>query len=117
MKVPLLSTVISLLQVVPLSVERLTTRAPAPMLKSFQETYMFPKCGEEGLLSAQPDSRSSLPLECTQKWLQLVGSSGVVDLYPPKVQLPFPSSQTVNHICVGLLYRITGSPKVLAKGP
>ncbi len=40
----------------------------------------------------------------------------MVDLYPPKVQLPFPSSQTVNHVWVGLLYRITGSPKVLAKG-
>src|SRR6476646_8987492 len=94
-KVPVLATVISLLQVTPLSVERLTTRAPAPMLKSFQETYMFPKCGEEGLLSAQPDSRSSLPLVCTQKWVQLFGSEGLLDLYPPKVQLPFPSSQTV----------------------
>src|SRR5215472_17091200 len=62
MKVPVLATVISELQVTPLSVERETTRAPAPMLKSFQETYMFPKCGEDGLLSAQPDSRSSPPL-------------------------------------------------------
>src|SRR5881397_1137653 len=99
MKVPLLSTVISLLQVLPLSVERLTTRAPAPMLKSFQETYMFPKNGELGLLSAQPDSRSSPPLVCTQKWVQLFGSSGVVDLYPPNVQGGFPSSHTVNHVC------------------
>ena len=57
----MLATVISGLQVTPLSVERLTTRAPTPTPKSFQETYMFPKCGEEGLLSAQPDSRSSLP--------------------------------------------------------
>src|ERR1041385_4500617 len=77
---------------------------------------MFPKCGEEELLSAQPDSRSSKPLECTQKWLQLFGSKGVLDLYPPSVQLPFASSQTVNHVWVGLLYRITGSPKVLANG-
>ena len=30
-------------------------------LKSFQETYIFPKKGEDGLLSAQPDSRSSEP--------------------------------------------------------
>src|SRR5207237_4747861 len=116
MKVPLLATVISLLQVAPLSVERLTTRAPAPMLKSFQETYMFPKCGEEGLLSAQPDSRSSPPAVWTQKWVQLFGSSGVVDLYPPRVQLPFASSQTVNQVPDGLLYITTGSPKVLAKG-
>src|SRR5436190_19118925 len=98
MKVPLLSTVISLLQVVPLSVERLTTRAPAPMLKSFHETYMFPKLGEEGLLSAQPDSRSSPPLGWTQKWVQLFGSSGLVDVYPPNVQPPLPSTQTVNHV-------------------
>src|SRR5438876_1543143 len=117
MKVLVLATVISLLQVLPLSVERLTTRAPEPMLKSFQETYMFPKLGEEELLSAQPDSRSSKPLVCTQKWVQLFGSSGVVDLYPPRVQLPFPSSQTVNHVWVGLLYRMTGSPKVLVNGP
>src|SRR6266481_4149892 len=100
-------------QVLPLSVDTRTWRAPPPTLKSFQETYMFPKCGEEELLSAQPDSRSSPPLVCTQKWVQLFGSSGVVDSYPPKVQLPFASSQTVNHVWVGLLYRITGSPKVL----
>src|SRR5438067_9719150 len=100
MKVPLLATVISLLQVAPLSVERLTTRAPAPMLKSFQETYMLPKNGELGLLSAQPDSRSSNPLVCTQKCVQLFGSSGVVELYPPNVQGEFPSSHTVNHVCV-----------------
>ena len=40
----------------------------------------------------------------------------MVDLYPPNVQPAFPSSQTVNQVWVGLLYRITGSPKVLAKG-
>ena len=74
-----------------------------PKLKSFQEIYMFPKKGELGLLSAQPDSRSSPPLLCTQKWVQLFGSSGVVDLYPPRVQLPFASSHTVNHVLVGLL--------------
>src|SRR5215467_15654476 len=89
-------------QVLPLSVETRTLRFP-PTLKSFHETYMFPKCGEEVLLSAQPDSRSSPPLLCTQKWVQLFGSSGVVDLYPPNVQLPFPSNQTVNHVWVGLL--------------
>ncbi len=33
-----------------------------PTLKSFQETYIRPKKGEDGLLSAQPDSRSSPPL-------------------------------------------------------
>src|SRR4029453_19091644 len=75
-------------QVLPLSVDTLTWMAPPPPLKSFQETYMFPKLGEEELLSAQPDSPSSKPLECTQKWVQLVGSKGVVDLYPPNVQLP-----------------------------
>src|SRR6266404_4476775 len=116
-RMKVLVTLTGACHVAPLSVVKVTSRAPPPTLKSFQETYMFPKCGEEGLLSAQPDSRSSPPLLWTQKWLQLVGSSGVVDLYPPKVQLPFPSSQTVNHICIGLLYRITGSPKVLAKGP
>src|SRR5436190_14345352 len=109
MKVLLLATVISLLQVLPLSVERLTTRAPPPILKSFQETYMFPKLGEEESLSAQPDSRSSKPLLWTQKWLQLFGSVGLVDLYPPNVQLPLPSSQMVNQVPVGLLYRTTGS--------
>src|SRR5215469_2771572 len=103
-------------QVLPLSVDTRTCRAPPPTLKSFQETYMFPKCGEEGLLSDQPDSRSSPPLLCTQKCVQLFGSSGVVDLYPPNVQLPLPSSQTVNQVPVGLLYSITGSPKVLANG-
>src|SRR5882672_12424700 len=78
-----------LCHVAPLSVEKVTSRAPPPTLKSFQETYMFPKCGEEVLLSAQPDSRSSPPAVCTQKWVQLFGSSGVVDWYPPRVQLPF----------------------------
>src|SRR4029453_1022323 len=80
MKVLVLATVIALLHVLPLSVERLTTKAPAPTLKSFQETYMFPKKGEAGLLSAQPDSRSSPPLGGTQKWVQLFGSDGSVDL-------------------------------------
>ena len=47
---------------------------------------------------------------------QLVASNGLVDLYPPNVQLPLPSSQTVNHVPVGLLYRTTGSPKVVANG-
>ena len=60
--VPLLTTVTALLHVLPLSVEKLSTRAPAPTLKSFQETYIRPKNGELGLLSAQPDSRSSPPL-------------------------------------------------------
>src|SRR5439155_17293067 len=116
MKVALLITVTAGLHVAPLSVEKLSTRAPEPTLKSFQETYIRPKNGELGLLSAQPDSRSSPPLLCTQKWVQLFGSSGVVDLYPPRVQLPFASSHTVNHVPVGLLYIATGSPKVLAKG-
>src|SRR6266853_5683296 len=115
-RMKVLVTLTGACHVAPLSVVKVTSRAPPPTLKSFQETYMFPKCGEEGLLSAQPDSRSSPPLECTQKWVQLFGSVGLVDLYPPKVQPAFPSSQTVNHVWVGLLYRITGSPKVLAKG-
>src|SRR5438034_4428949 len=50
-------------QLVPLSVETLAKRAPPPILKSFQETYMFPKWGEDVLLSAQPDSRSSKPFK------------------------------------------------------
>src|SRR4029453_12732093 len=107
---------IALLQVLPLSVERETKMFALGALKSFQEMYIFPKCGELGLLSAQPDWRSSPPLVCTQKWVQLFGSSGVVDLYPPNVQLPLPSSQTVNHVCVGLLYRTTGWPHVRANG-
>ena len=37
-------------------------------------------------------------------------------MYPPSVQPAFASIQTVNQVCVGLLYRITGSPKVLANG-
>src|SRR6266446_2984405 len=116
MKVPVLLTFTGACQVAPLSLEKVTWRAPLPTLKLFHETYIRPKNGDDGLLSAQPDSRSSPPEVWTQKWVQLVGSSGVVDLYPPKVQLPFPSSQTVNHVWVGLLYRITGSPKVFAKG-
>src|SRR5438477_9692469 len=114
---PELLTVTGACHVAPLSVEKVTSRAPLPTLKSFQETYIRPKNGELGLLSAQPDSRSSPPLVWTQKWVQLFGSSGVLDLYPPNVQPPFPSSQTVNQVWVGLLYRITGSPKVLVNGP
>ena len=34
-------------------------RAPRTTLKSFQEMYIRPKNGLAGLLSAQPDSRSS----------------------------------------------------------
>src|SRR5215813_4010919 len=67
-------------QVTPLSVETRTKRAPPPTAKSFQEMYMLPKCGEAELLSAQPDSRSSLKPVCTQKWVQLFGSQGVADL-------------------------------------
>src|SRR5438874_3678767 len=100
---PELLTVTGACHVAPLSVEKVTSRAPLPTLKSFQETYIRPKNGELGLLSAQPDSRSSPPLVWTQKWVQLFGSSGVVDLYPPRVQLPFASSHTVNHVPVGLL--------------
>src|SRR5206468_11659379 len=116
MKVPVLITVTAGLHVFPLSLEKLSTNAPEPTLKSFHETYIRPKNGELGLLSDQPDSRSSLPLVWTQKWVQLVGSSGVVDLYPPNVQGELPSSHTVNHVWVGLLYRTTGSPKVFANG-
>src|SRR4029453_15126705 len=108
---------IALLHVRPLSVERETKMFALGELKSFQEMYIFPKCGELGLLSAHPDSRSSPPLVCTQKWVQLFGSSGVVDLYRPNVHFPCPWSQAVNHVFVGLLYRITGSPKVLVNGP
>src|SRR5437899_12132831 len=117
MKVLVLLTFTGACQVAPLSLEKVTWRAPLPTLKLFHETYIRPKNGDDGLLSAQPDSRSSPPLVWTQKCVQLFGSVGLVDLYPPKVQLPFPSSHTVNHVWVGLLYRITGSPKVLAKGP
>ena len=47
----------------PLSVEKVTLRAPLPTAKSFQETYIRPKKGDDGLLSDQPDSRSSeLPI-------------------------------------------------------
>src|SRR5580704_9801713 len=87
MKVAPETTCVGLDHVRPLSVERTTKRqppAPQKTLKSFQETYMFPKWGEDGLLSAQPDSRSAEPSLNTQKWVQLFGSSGVVDLYPPR---------------------------------
>src|SRR5947208_17087643 len=95
-KVPLLITVTAGLHVLPLSVEKLSTRAPEPTLKSFQETYIRPKNGELGLLSAQPDTRSSPPLLCTQKWDQLFGSSGVVALYLARVQPPFTSTHTIH---------------------
>src|SRR2546429_9826824 len=77
--------------------------------------YIRPKNGELGLLSAQPDWRSFSALVSTQKWVQLFGSSGVADLYPPSVQ-PFPSDHTVNQVPDGLLYRITGPPNGLEKG-
>ena len=69
--------------VTPPSVERTTKmQPPAPhaTLKSFQEIYIRPKKGEEGLLSAKPDSRSAEASLKTQKWVQLFGSEGVVDL-------------------------------------
>src|SRR5713101_9737014 len=74
----------SLVQVAPLSVEKRTKRAPPPRLKSFQETYIRPKNGEDGLLSAQPDSRSAEDSLKTPKWVQLLASAGAVDLYPPR---------------------------------
>src|ERR1044072_6841433 len=104
------------LQVPPLSVERETQMFAFGALRSFQEIYMFPKKGEPGSLSAQPDSRSSPPLGWTQKCVQLFGSEGSVDLNPPSVQPPFPSNHTVNQVCVGLLYSITGSPNVFGNG-
>src|SRR2546423_13121617 len=116
MKVPVLLTFTGGCHVVPLSVEKVTWRAPPPTLKLFHETYIRPKNGEDELLSAQPDSRSSLPLVCAQKCVQLFGSVGLVDLYPPKVQLPLASIQTVNQVAVGLLYKKKGGPKGLAKG-
>src|SRR5439155_14256058 len=54
---PLTST--GLLQVAPPSVEWALKMSALGKLKSFQETYIVPKKGEDGLLSAQPDSRSS----------------------------------------------------------
>src|SRR5882724_3831638 len=71
-----------LVQVSPLSVENRTNSAPPPRAKSFQEIYIRPKLGEDGLLSAQPDSRSAEDSLKTQKWVQLAGdgSQGVVDL-------------------------------------
>src|SRR3954454_14265888 len=113
---PALLTVTGACQVAPLSLENVTWRAPLPTLKLFHEMYIRPKNGDDGLLSAQPDSRSSLPLECAQKCVQLFGSVGFVDLYPPNVQLPLASIQTVDQVAVGLLYKTTGSPKVLANG-
>src|SRR5260370_42446157 len=104
MKVLVLLTIFGALHVAPLSVEKVSSRAPLPTLKLFHETYIRAKNGELVLLSAQPDSRSSLPLECTQKCVQLFGSVGVVDLYPPIVQPALPSIQTVNQVPVGLLY-------------
>ena len=51
----------SLVQVRPLSVEKRTEDALAAETKSFQEMYIRLAKGEDGLLSTQPDSRSSLP--------------------------------------------------------
>src|SRR6266496_3980882 len=78
MKVGWVLTITALLQVRPLSVERTTKMFALPTPKSFQEMYMFPKKGELGLLSAQPDSRSAEPSLKAQKWVQLSGSHGVV---------------------------------------
>src|SRR6266536_6253597 len=109
-KVGWVLTITALLQVRPLSVERTTKMFALGALKSFQEMYMFPKKGELGLLSAQPDSRSAENSSNAQKWVQLFGSSGVVDLYPPRPCPPqAPSSHTVNQVPLGLLYRTTGS--------
>src|SRR4029453_3799793 len=65
-------TCIGLCHVAPLSVEKVTNKQPmlgpqVPTLKLFQEKYMRPKKGEDGLLSAQPDSRSSEELVGMQK--------------------------------------------------
>src|SRR4029077_11165813 len=81
---PALLTVVGVLQVAPASVENVSIRAPAPTLKSFHEIYSRPKNGELGLFSTQPDSRSAEPSLKAQKCVQLFGSPGVVDLYPPK---------------------------------
>ena len=52
-----------------------------PVLKSFQETYIRPKKGEAGLLSAQPDSRSSPTRRCERRnGSSYSGPQGVVDL-------------------------------------
>src|SRR5438132_11701698 len=116
MKVAWVLTCTGLLQVRPLSVERTTKMFALGALKSFQEIYMFPKNGGLGLLSAQPDSRSAEPSLKAQQWVQLFGSSGVMDLYPPRPWPPqAPSSQTVNQVWRGLLYRTTGSPKGLSR--
>src|SRR5215211_9168854 len=52
-----------------------------------------------------------------QKCIQLFGSEGLVDLYPP---MPWPpqaaSRKMANQVPVLVLYRVTGSPKVLVKG-
>ena len=59
-KVLCCSRIPGLCHVAPLSAAKVTESAPAPTLKSFHETYIRPKKGEDGLLSAQPDCRSSL---------------------------------------------------------
>src|SRR5215467_1678929 len=59
MKVAVLLTVIGACHVAPLSVEKVTWRAPLPTAKLFQDTYIRPKKGDAGLVSDQPDSRSS----------------------------------------------------------
>ena len=40
----------------------------------------------------------------------------IVDLYPPKVQPPLPSSQTVNHVPVGLVVQNNGVAKGVVEG-
>src|SRR5882724_139093 len=111
------TTVTGGLQVRPLSVDLTTWSAPPPTAKLFHETYIRPKKGEAGLLSDQPDSRSSEEPEWMQKWVQPVASPGLVVLYPP---MPWPpqaaSRKMANQVPVLVLYRVTGSPKVLVKG-
>src|SRR5205809_5353552 len=117
MNVPPLITVAGLLHVEPPSVEKMLMRAPWPILKSFQEMYNRPKKGELGLLSAQPDSRSAEPSLKAQKWGPLFGAPAVGDSYPPSRWPPQPtSSQMVNQLPLGLLYRPTGSPTLLSMG-
>ena len=108
---------IGLFQVLPLSVERGNEERLDRRLKSFQETYMFPKKGEDGLLSAQPDSRSSPTAGVNARiWVQLLGPQECWTCTRRGCSPRSVDDQTVNHVWVGLLYRITGSPKVLGKG-
>ena len=116
-KVPVLLTVTAPLQVTPLSVERLTTRGALTHIKVVPGNVHVSEVGRRGVVvgparlpvvAAAGVNAKMGPASRVQRSGGLVAAQGAA--------AALPSSQTVNHVPVGLLYRTTGSPKVFAKG-